>query len=233
MFIDFHSHILPGVDDGAKSVDESIDMLLLEKEQGIDVVVATPHFYTESNTIEKFLADRQRAYQNLMDAAAARALRLPQILLGAEVSFSVDILELTDIERLCIGDTRTILLEMPFTQWGPWVYDEVYRLLAGKGLKPVIAHLERYSFIKFEMIEKLLQMDLSVQLNAEAFVLRENKKIMARLMRGGYVDVIGSDAHNMTVRKSCLDAAIRKIEKKYGRDCVEAFMENACRLLRL
>ena len=50
MFVDFHSHILPGVDDGAKSVDESIDMLLLEKEQGIDVVVATPHFYTENNT---------------------------------------------------------------------------------------------------------------------------------------------------------------------------------------
>ena len=113
------------------------------------------------------------------------------------------------------------------------MYDGVYRLLAGKGLKPVIAHLERYSFLKFEMIEKLLRMDLSVQLNAEAFVLRENKKITARLMKDGYVDVIGSDAHNMAVRKSCLDTAIKKIEKKYGRDCVEAFMENACRLLHL
>lgn len=233
MFVDFHSHILPGVDDGAKSVDESIDMLLLEKEQGIDVVVATPHFYTENNTVEKFLADRQQAYQNLMDAASARALQLPQILLGAEVYLSVDTLGLADIERLCIGDTRTILLEMPFTQWGSWVYDGVYRLLAGKGLKPVIAHLERYSFLKFEMIEKLLRMDLSVQLNAEAFVLRENKKITARLMKDGYVDVIGSDAHNMAVRKSSLDTAIKKIEKKYGRDCVEAFMENACRLLHL
>ena len=76
-----------------------------------------------------------------------RALQLPQILLGAEVYLSVDTLGLADIERLCIGDTRTILLEMPFTQWGSWVYDGVYRLLAGKGLKPVIAHLERYSFL--------------------------------------------------------------------------------------
>ena len=63
--IDFHSHILPNIDDGSKDINMSVEMLKRSKQQGIDVIVATPHFYADSNTIEHFLNKRARALEQL------------------------------------------------------------------------------------------------------------------------------------------------------------------------
>lgn len=81
--IDFHSHILPGIDDGSRNVETSIGMLWMCKEHGVDTMIATPHFYADSNTVEKFIDSRQKAYDKVM----AENMDIPQIIMGAEVAF--------------------------------------------------------------------------------------------------------------------------------------------------
>ena len=84
--IDFHSHILPGMDDGSKSVEMSVEMLNREAEQGIRKVIATPHFYPWSEHPEQFLARRDTAAAKLRKAMEMRN-HLPEVIMGAEVNF--------------------------------------------------------------------------------------------------------------------------------------------------
>ncbi|MEF2562838.1 MAG: CpsB/CapC family capsule biosynthesis tyrosine phosphatase, partial [Negativibacillus sp.] len=87
--IDFHAHILPKMDDGSKSAEESIAMLKIQAEQGIRCVVATPHFYAEHETPQDFLHRREHSYQSLQQEIERQGLQeqLPQIRLGAEVRY--------------------------------------------------------------------------------------------------------------------------------------------------
>ncbi|MBR5306150.1 MAG: capsular polysaccharide biosynthesis protein, partial [Oscillospiraceae bacterium] len=79
--VDFHTHILPAIDDGSSSVEESIALLKEEKEQGIDVVVVTPHFYPQNDRPERFLQRRKAAFEQLMEKISPDD-KLPQIILG-------------------------------------------------------------------------------------------------------------------------------------------------------
>ena len=112
--IDFHSHILPGIDDGSKDVAESLAMLSALKEQGVDTVVATPHFYANHHSVEEFLRRRQKAMDRLSAELSEGA---PTIVLGAEVRYYEGISHLQNLESLCIGDSKLLLLEMPFYKW--------------------------------------------------------------------------------------------------------------------
>ncbi|MBR6529107.1 MAG: capsular polysaccharide biosynthesis protein, partial [Firmicutes bacterium] len=88
MIIDFHSHLLPCVDHGSQSIEESIEMLRIMKSQGIDAVVATPHFYADEEFPEEFLKRRKVGAENLMKAIEGLAGEdFPHIYLGAEVAY--------------------------------------------------------------------------------------------------------------------------------------------------
>ena len=82
--IDFHSHILPGIDDGSRNVETSIGMLRMCREQGVDIMIATPHFYADSNRVERFVENRKNAYDKVM----AENADIPHIMMGAEVAFN-------------------------------------------------------------------------------------------------------------------------------------------------
>ena len=96
--IDFHSHILPGIDDGSKSVEMSLQMLRLLKAQGIDTVAATSHFYATQRSPQRFLFRRQEAWDKLRTALDADA---PRILLGAEVLYFPGISHMEELPELC------------------------------------------------------------------------------------------------------------------------------------
>ena len=100
--IDFHSHILPKIDDGSKDLNMSMEMLKRSKEQGITAIVATPHFYADSSTIEHFLEKREHALEQLESNVSFSA---PKIVRGAEVCFFAGIGHAEKIEGLCIGST--------------------------------------------------------------------------------------------------------------------------------
>ena len=110
--IDFHSHILPGMDDGSKNIEESLALLRMLAEQGVKKVVATPHFYANDESVEKFLARRQQSYESLRAALPAG---MPEILLGAEVRYYQGISRLKELKELCVQGSNLLLLERPET----------------------------------------------------------------------------------------------------------------------
>ena len=113
--IDFHSHVLPGIDDGSDCVEESLEMLHTAKNQGVSTMLATPHFYAQDVSVDHFLEKRKKAYDTLkrcMDDSDC-----PDIRLGAEVCYFRGIGRAREIEKLCIEGTRVIMVELPFRQW--------------------------------------------------------------------------------------------------------------------
>lgn len=128
--IDFHSHILPGIDDGARNLDTSMAMLEQIREQKVDYMVATPHFYASKDRIDSFLAKRANAWEQLSEAIEERQFHnAPQFFLGSEVAFFEGISRADQIDSLTIGDTNLLLLEMPFVPWTMQNVREVEKLM--------------------------------------------------------------------------------------------------------
>ena len=122
--IDFHSHFLPRMDDGSRSVEESLEMLRVSLDQGVDVMAATPHFYAFREDPDSFLERRAAAFARLPLEDAPH----PKLLLGAEVYYFDGMSNSESLRRLTLEGTRYILIEMPFSRWSDHMVDEVLRL---------------------------------------------------------------------------------------------------------
>jgi len=231
--VDFHSHILPNMDDGADSTDCSINMLDIFSKQGVDTVVATPHFYEEHETVAEFLKRRDIAYYNLNSQIKNSGIKCPEIVLGAEVALTPDIAKNADLEKLCIGKSNTILLELPYSNFSEWMTYSIYEIISRWGLKPVLAHFERFCFDKkmLKQFESLLSLELSVQINADSVLDRRLYKIVKHLAKNNLIDVLGSDAHNTDSRKSNFDLATEKITRKFGKQYIITLDCNARKLI--
>ncbi|MCI7739003.1 CpsB/CapC family capsule biosynthesis tyrosine phosphatase [Butyricicoccus porcorum] len=228
--IDFHSHILPNIDDGSKDINMSMEMLKRSKEQQIDVMIATPHFYADSDTIEHFLKKRTYALKQLEDNIDFSA---PKIVSGAEVCFFAGIGRADNIEELCIGSSDLMLLEMPFRAWSKGDLREVERLL-NRGIRPIIAHLERfYRFQKDkELIQDLFAFPVLIQVNAECLLSWKDRRRAIKLFQSGQAHLLGSDCHNLTGRPQNLMEGRAMLEKKIGRQFLNQMDQLGVSLLR-
>lgn len=217
--VDFHSHILPGIDDGSSSVEESIAMLHMEAEQRITHVIATPHFYAQHDTLERFLERRARSESVLRKEAAGYG-GLPEITVGAEVYFYRGISESDFLSRLAIGGNRGILIEMPPAPWPEEYFRELESVRMKQGILPIIAHVDRYigPFRTHNIPQILAELPVLVQANADFFLERKTASMAMKLLKEDKIQLIGSDCHNMSSRKPNLADALRRIERKLGKD---------------
>lgn len=208
MLTDHHCHILPGIDDGSDSIDTSLQMIKTMKDQGVERIVATPHFYAHrEKDIDSFIVKRKTAYDKLIQADPANR----DILLGAEVAVEHGISRLEGIDKLCIADTKYILLEFQYTNFSPWMLEEVCEIAYDYGLTPILAHIHRYlEYYSRSEIEEVLRTDAVLQFNNEAFESFKEKKFVKSLIKEGYPYVFGSDAHNMRSRKPNWDVLHKK-----------------------
>ena len=226
--IDFHSHVLPQIDDGAADVETAAKMLELSKIQGVETIIATPHFYYRKNKIKDFLEARKESYKILKEYAEDNQLDIPGIKLGAEVHFTHEILKL-NLQDLCIEGTNTLLIEMPFSFWNRWVFDSLFELSVKNKVDVVMAHIERYvSGSKyFGQIEELYEMNFYMQVNADSIIDRRMRKITDTLFKKYRVDLLGTDMHNLDTRSTHMDEAIEIIKKRYGKDTIEQIYSNS------
>lgn len=216
---DFHSHVLPGIDDGSESVAMSLQMLEMWQKQQIQRVCATPHFVAERTTPERFLRRRDAAFAELQEARKGE--ELPQLLLGAEVRFFDGIGSSEELPRLCLEGTKLLLLEMPFAVWTERMLGEVAEIRR-RGLIPVAAHLERYlSFNSKKTISRFMDMDILIQCNAEFFMSRRTERKALAMLRDKRIHFIGSDAHGFDSRAPNMGAALAIIEEKLGPEALE------------
>ena len=209
---DCHCHILPGIDDGSKNVDMSLEMLKMSAEQGVEGIVFTPHFYADENGPEKFLERRNRALLEL-EQNLDRLERVPKYLTGAEVHYFRGMSRVDSLESLCIGKSDYILIEMPFRDWQANFIDEIEEITKVLGLKVIIAHIERYFDQDRRLVKRLLDNpDLLIQCNAEFFIETPSKAL--KMLKSGRIDLLGTDCHRVERRRPNLAEAAQIIEKK-------------------
>lgn len=207
--IDLHSHILPEMDDGSKDREMSLRMLEMLKAQGVTAVMATPHFYAANDDPEEFFSRRE--------AAAAQLGKTPiPVYLGAEVAYFDGMGHSDVLKQLCLGESRLLLVEMPYASWSPRMIREVCDLPGQLGVIPVLAHVDRYraQFIKY--IEEFISQGVLFQCNADAFLDWRSRNWALNLLNQGGLHFLGSDCHNLTTRLPNMGNAAKVIEKKLG-----------------
>lgn len=229
--VDFHSHILPAVDDGSAGVEESVAMLRQEREQGITDVVATPHFYPHRDNPGRFLERRARAWEQLSRNLEGESF--PRVHLGAEIYYFSGISESEILADLRIQGTDCVLIELPFGPWTSSVYRELEAIRDRWGLQPVVAHVDRYiaPFRTRGIPERLEELPVLVQANANFFLRRSTASMAMRMLHRGQIHLLGSDCHNMDSRQPNLGPALACIEKKLGAAAVEELCRRSSQLL--
>lgn len=234
MLVDFHSHILPGIDDGSASVEESIAMLQQEIAQGVTHVVATPHFYPQYDSPERFLQKRDHA-ERLLRRELEKHSGLPRITVGAEVYYFSGMSESDFLSLLTIGGEGCILIEMPQGSWSEQMYRELAAIWEKRRILPIIAHVDRYiePFRTHKIPQKLSELPVYVQANASFFVERATAGMAMRMLKADQIQLIGSDCHNMDSRKPNVGKAVERIGQKLGKEALEAIREYERKVLNL
>ncbi len=230
--VDIHSHILPGIDDGSKTVEESIALLRMEAEQGIGHVVATPHFYPRYESPETFLKKRDQA-EALLREEMEKHPGLPQVHIGAEVYFFRGMSQSEFLSQLTIRGKGCILIEMPPAPWSEDIYRELEEIWDKWGITPIIAHIDRYigPFRTYGIPKRLSQLPVLVQANADFFLEKATARMAMRMLKAEQIHLLGSDCHNLTSRKPNLGSALEKIRQKLGDGMAEEISALASEIL--
>lgn len=223
---DLHTHILPGIDDGSRNAQMSIDMLREEIRGGAQGIALTPHFYADMMDLPTFLERRQSSFDMLNRAVELAGIEVPQLIPGAEVHYFRGIGRSSSLKELTIGNSNCLLLELPFGTWPGNILEEIGNIVEIQGLTVIIAHVERY--LDRDRIKDIIDNeDLIKQSNAEFFTDRRAGRKALKMLREGKIQLLGSDCHNMKYRRPNLDEAIRIIEKKLGREYIDDINERS------
>ena len=226
--VDLHSHILPGIDDGSPDVGTSAAMLRREAEQGVDVVCATSHYYAKYSSIPAFCERRAEALERLASVLTAE---LPRVLPAAEVAYFPH-MEEQDLTPLCIQGTRTLMLEMPFSDWTGLQLETVEALVLDCRYDVVLVHPERFCFSKSNRhkLEKLAELPIGLQVNAGSLLRWGTRRLALDLLQLAHWPLLGSDCHNLTSRPPNLKEGRKVVMQKLGEAFLDQMDRNAERL---
>lgn len=210
-YIDFHCHILPGMDfDGTDDIEESVAMCNTLKSQGVATICATPHFYPWNDDVDAFLKRRETAFANLQKAGCPL-----EILLGAEVQIFQSLNEYP-VDRMCIGNSNVIMLEMPEIRFNNWMITVIENAVYKFHIVPVIAHIERYGYSVEELAKFARIPNVIFQITIGELKYKHAIRLLDTISSLGVPVVLGSDAHNMTNRPPQFDAVTKILEQKPG-----------------
>lgn len=224
--VDVHSHVLPGMDDGSTSVEESIELLRAEGRQGINHVIATPHFYAHYDSPQHFLQKRDASEHSLREAMQT-INGLPQLSVGAEVYYFRGISDSDVLDELTLAGRPYILIEMPQPPWTETMYRDLEGIWSKHDIVPIIAHVDRYirPFRTYKIPQRLAKMPVLVQANASFFLEPSTCRMALRMLKKNRIHLLGSDCHNLGSRKPNLGPALQMIEKHLGPAAIERIRE--------
>lgn len=225
--VDLHCHILPGIDDGAKTLQDSISLLKSESEQGVKAVALTPHFNIEKISIKDFCNSRNKSLELLESSDEFKSIGI-KIKTGAEVYYSPMLYD-TDLKPLCIEDTDYILIELPVSS-KPYELHKVMQSIINRGYVPVIAHIERYQYFTENpvLLYNLVHDGCLAQVNAGAIIGSGNSsKVAMRYLKWELAQIICTDCHSMEHRPPNIEKALEKVAKKLGEDYSDWVKKNS------
>jgi protein-tyrosine phosphatase len=217
------------MDDGSHDAAESISLVNMQRLQGIDTVIATPHFYANDETVDSFLDRRKRAL-DLLKAELPEGP--PEIILGAEVRYYQGISRMDGLKALRIEGSKLLLLEMPMSSWTECMIRELIEMSGRSGIKIVLAHMERYLTLQTQDTwNRILECGILMQANASFFASFSTKRKALTLLKEDNIHFIGSDCHNVTSRPPQIGKAFETIKKKLGEDYIHQMNEYGYSLL--
>lgn len=219
-FTDLHSHILPGVDDGAKDLATSMEMLGISYKEGVRDLFLTPHYIRGNNQYQP--EDLDRIYAELCQAAAAEYPDL-NLYLGNEIYYTPGISEdirTGQIHRM--NDSRYVLVEFAVNITWSEMYQAMKELIRAR-VWPIIAHVERYRCLVKQMghIDELIEMEVYLQLNAEGLLggfFDADTRWRRTLVKEGKISFLGTDAHDLNHRAPYIKDAAAWVTQKTSTD---------------
>jgi protein-tyrosine phosphatase len=230
--IDIHSHILPGIDDGAGDLEEALEMARLAVADGIRVMVATPHLFKHKTVDLDAINEKSVILEHIdrfRDRLAAEGIAL-EILPGCDVPLSVEALSLLAEDRvLTVNDGKSyLLLELPHFSIPPTLEDICFRLQS-LGLTPIITHPERQPIIQErpDKLGRLIALGCLAQLTAGSLTGgfgRRIARVSRQLVKKGYIHLLASDAHNTRGRPPILSQAVSELSKLVGPEQARAMV---------
>lgn len=221
--IDIHTHILPHFDDGAKDVEEALKMIEYLERQKVHTAICTPHFDPRKSSIEEFSSKREKAFQAMYASKIT-------LISGSETLYHDLLYQYSDLDHICINNTKYLLLELPYKdRWSDYDMKCIIKLMNLFNIIPIIAHIERYKFLwkNKKNIRQLMNLGCLMQINANTIIDRKQRKMALHYIKKGYIDVIGSDCHNMSQRPPNLKDAFVIIEKEIGNYYCDLLQHNA------
>ena len=238
--IDLHSHIIFGVDDGPKTLEESEQLLIEAYHQGVRTIVATSH--RRIGMFETLEEKIQINFRQVKELAKEIAPEL-SILYGAEVYYSNEMLEkLKDGEVPCVNETSYVLIEFSRST-SFWEIRNALKNLLMLGLIPIVAHIERYQALENneKYLKEIISMGCYTQVNSSNILKpkffndknRVLKKRVKYFLERDLVHFIASDMHNLSKRPPYMKDAYEIISKKYGeKKARELFVDNPSRIIQ-
>lgn len=217
-YVDIHSHILPGVDDGAGSPEMSMRMLRMADAEGIRQIILTPHNKPMRHNVSA--GEMEQLMERLRNAIEQEGLRL-QLYSGSEVYYRSGILDALEEGNACTMAASSYVL----VEFGPmddfsYIRNGVYQLTAG-GYQPILAHAERYAHIGADIgrVGELIEMGCYIQVNAGSIMGDygyKTKHLARRLLKHRLVHFIATDSHNDGKRSPALARCAGYVSKKFG-----------------
>jgi len=233
--IDFHNHVMPSVDDGPRTLDESLDMLKFAESQGITDVVQTVHFQhpkMENKNVEYDYLNKN--IRRLQSELLKNKIKI-KLHLSAEVFYLPNLLDISKNKLVTINDGKYMLIEFSNNIY-PDGYENVFFKLQSSGVTPIVAHPERYRFIQnnLKLLELWIDRGYIIQIDAGSLLGhfgRSTQEIALEMINNGYVHIIGSDAHNSRKRNFCLLDGYNKINSVKSLDFSNKLKLNANSIL--
>jgi len=233
-FVDIHTHILPGVDDGPKDILEAMELARMAWEDGTGTLFLTPHYRGEYR--ENTPAWLRESF-SLFCQMLQQSLPQMRLYLGSEAHYETQLPRLLENGAvLPLGCSHYVLLEFPYKALRSQILEGTSEVLQS-GFTPVIAHAERYDIFRkdAELADTVSDMGALIQLNAQSVMGAQGhavKQYCHRLLKEEKAHFIASDAHDVKRRPPLLQKSWRHVCKKYSRDYADAlFRKNAQNIL--
>ena len=223
--VDFHTHILPGIDDGSRNIEETITLLKEAEENGFDKIILTPHYlentYEENEEIRSFLLEKvkQCVPQSKLE-----------LYLASEIYVTYNMIELLkEKQASTINKTRYVLFELPMNRKISNLNSVVYGLLENKYI-PVIAHPERYKYVQEDpnMLIDLINLGVLFQANFGSLIGiygNEAKKTVKLLLKSNMIHFMGSDVHMANTIYPQMNRIMKELNKVISEDKIQEITE--------
>ncbi len=231
MFFDIHAHILPAIDDGCETVEESLQLLNMLKQNGVDAVCATPHFYAEAMNLEEYIA---LSDDKFLLVKSSMTNDMPEIIRGFEVRYFKGISRTSDIKKLTLGNSCYMLVEFPYGQEiDVRMVNDIADVYYNLGITPILAHIERYHKYKgFEYALELIDSGVAMAHVNASSLMDSHKRTALKLIYSEKATLIATDTHSVLSRPPMLSEAKAVIDKNLGEHTTKKLFANSERIYK-